>query len=724
MNRETRWNLGIVALYATLGTIWFGPWQGMFSDEHINRGGSGSGFLYVALSSLLLFALLRRFIRKERAGREALQKEIRTLERERAGLAKSAARYRALFDGHSAMLYLIDRETFVIREANEAARQFYGYQAAQLEQLTLADLSIQPAAALKLCTERATATTDGYFTDQHRLADGSVRTVAVHATPIQLADHSCYFAIVHDITDRMRTEEALRQSEEALRESEIRYRSLVETTSDWIWEIDANEQYTYASPKIRDFLGYDPHEVIGKTPFDLMPEEEALRVRQLFNYSKDQGKPFFGLENRNRHKNGKLIMLESSGVPLLDQHGNVIGFRGIDRNVTDRKHLEEQLTQSQKMEAVGQLAGGIAHDFNNILTAMTGYLYILDIKLQDESLKKHVEQIRLAAERAAGLIEGLLTFSRKQIICLKPVQINTIIRRTEQFLSRLIREDIEIRMHLGGDDLVILGDETKVEQVLINLVTNARDAMPNGGILSINTERCPFNGEQQSSTQSSDVRGYILLSVADSGTGIDEATREKLFEPFFTTKEVGKGTGLGLAIVYGVIKQLNGYIDILSEPGIGTTVNVYLPLVEKVSEESAYLQHAVPRGGAETLLVAEDDPDVRRFIKTVLEEFGYTIIEAVDGRDAVENFLKHRETIHGVILDIIMPKMNGRDAHREMIRIQPDLKALFLSGYTGEVLTQEGILEEGLNFLPKPVVPWRLLDKVQQILSGNGQKHP
>lgn len=721
MNRESRWTVTIISLYFVFGVLWFGFLEKQLQIVLPNLESLKPSFLYLVFSTLILYLLLHRYGRTERQIVSSLRQEIRQLESTLRILETSETGYRALFDNHDSLFLVVESENLAIITANMAAKSFYGGTGELPEGLALTDLSLTPQAELKELLRHTDQTGNHYFIDQHRLPSLEIRTVEVRGTPITRQDRSCYFIIIHDITDRARTADALRKSEEALRHNEIRYRSLVETTSDWIWEIDEHGIYTYASPKIRDFLGYEPEEVLGRTPFELMPEDEALRVKHLFSYIKDQQKPFFGLENRNIHKNGKVVMLESSGVPLLDSQNRLIGYRGIDRNITDRKHLEEQLSQSQKMEAVGQLAGGIAHDFNNILTAIAGYIYILDIKLQDETLKKYVEQIRLAAERAAGLIEGLLTFSRKQIICLKPVQIDETIRKTEKLLSRLIREDIEIRVHLADDAMTILGDETKVEQVLINLVTNARDAMPNGGIITICTERCPKAEDQASPESGPTMHDYLLLSVADTGTGIAAESMEKLFEPFYTTKEVGKGTGLGLAIVYGVVKQLNGYIDIQSEPGIGTTVNVYLPLVEHATDEAAFLQHPVPKGGAETLLVAEDDPDVRRFIRTVLEEFGYTIIESVDGRDAVEKFLTHRETIHGVILDIIMPKMNGRDAHREMCKLQPDLKALFLSGYTGEVLTEEGILEEGLNFLPKPVVPWRLLEKVRHILSGNGQ---
>ncbi|HOP39593.1 MAG TPA: PAS domain S-box protein, partial [Geobacteraceae bacterium] len=628
-----------------------------------------------------------------------------------AALIASEENYRAIFEAVNDGIFIHDIETGRVIDINTKSCEMFGYSRKDFPRDT-PELTSAPESrfsrgeAVSRMREAATGNPQ-LFEWKARHRNGSTFWLEINLKKVVISGMERLLAVVRDISAR-------KAAEEALRESEARFRSLVESTTDWIWETDSLAVLTYSSPKVKSLLGFEPEEVVGLKPFDLATNEDRENITRLFNEAKACKNPFSQVESRFRKKDGSIVVLESSGVPIFDQNGNFAGFRGYERNITDRKHLEEQLLQAQKMEAVGQLAGGIAHDFNNILTAITGFVFILQMKLEDEELKNYVEQIRLSAERAAGLTDSLLAFSRKQIICLKSLNINEIILKTEKLLSRLIREDVEIRTDLCDEDLVILGDETKVEQIIINLATNARDAMPRGGILSIRTERCLVEQHQKTAQLAGKPAGYAHLSISDTGIGIDENVRERIFEPFFTTKEVGKGTGLGLSIVYGIVKQLNGYINIQSEARIGTSISIYLPLVQQEAEKAAFVQPPIPMEASGTLLVAEDDPDVRRFIKTVLEEFGYTIIEAEDGVDAVKKFKENSHIISMVIFDIIMPRKNGRDAFLEIRKLYPDVKAIFVSGYTGEFLTEEGILEEGLHFLPKPVVPWSLLEKVQE----------
>lgn len=843
MNKSQRTPFVIAAVYVLLGSGWIfytDTVLGLFSHStsQMAHWSMAKGFSYVFLTSALLFWLVRRHTAKLLSIQKALQEENERCRLARSSLAQSEEQFRLMFEKHGAIMYLVDTSTLAIYDANEAARKFYGYSPQEFEHLKLDDLSAQTDDNLRMCLHDLLDPGRNYHVVTHRLRNGEPRQVEIHSTPVSLQGRHCFFFIVHDISERIEAQEALRISEDnyhtifdsvteaifvhdidsgqileinstacemfgytrddfpmlspeatsamvspfdheealrrvceaadgtpqsfewkarhhdghvfmvevnlkkvalrgenrllavvrditgnkltedALRESEARFRSLVEATSDWIWEVDTAGRFTYTSPKVTDLLGFKPDDIIAKSLFDFILEEDKDKASRVFSAARDTRSPFSALTTRNYHRNGRVIVLETSGVPIVDPVGDLSGYRGIVRNITDRKHLEEQLLQAQKMEAIGQLAGGIAHDFNNILTAITGYVFLLDMKLEDEELKKHVDQIKQAAERAAALTDSLLAFSRKQIICLQPVSINAVLKKAEKLLSRLIREDIEIRMELCAEELVILGDETKLEQIVINLVTNARDAMPRGGILTISTERRHADLQERPSPAFEKGIDYLLLSVSDTGIGIDEKTRDRIFEPFFTTKEVGKGTGLGLAIVYEIIRQLNGYVDIMSEEGLGTSIRIYLPLAQEPTKDSAYVQLATPERGAETILLAEDDPDARRFIKTVLEEFGYTVIEACDGRDAVEKFADHSERIQCVILDIIMPKQNGKDAHTEIVKIRPGISALFLSGYAGEFLTGEGILEEGLHFLPKPVAPWLLLEKVRELMQN------
>jgi two-component system cell cycle sensor histidine kinase/response regulator CckA len=432
--------------------------------------------------------------------------------------------------------------------------------------------------------------------------------------------------------------------------------------------------------------------------------------------------PFFGL-GKERKDNDETAVKGKDGrlVPIIKSARRIpAGNRDIIlenfQDITDRKHLEEQLRHSQKMEAIGQLAGGVAHDFNNILTAIIGYGSLLQMKIgKDESLGKYVNQIIYSAERASNLTHSLLAFSRKHVIDLKAVKVNEIIEKAGKLLSRLVPEDIELRIVTCGD-CVVHADSMQIEQVMMNLVTNARDAMPDGGLLTISTEMIDLDEEFIRTNGYGEPGTYVLISVSDTGVGINEQTRGRVFEPFYTTKEVGKGTGLGLSIVYGIIKQHDGYVDVRSESGKGTTFRVYLPVIEGDDDKLEIFETAAPPRGSETLLLAEDEPVVRELTKSVLEEFGYTVMEAKDGVDAIEKFEANRDGIQLLILDVIMPRKDGKQVYNQIKKMRPDMKALFISGYTGDFLSRRGMLEENLNFISKPLTQNMLLRKVREVL--------
>jgi Na+/proline symporter/signal transduction histidine kinase/CheY-like chemotaxis protein len=388
-----------------------------------------------------------------------------------------------------------------------------------------------------------------------------------------------------------------------------------------------------------------------------------------------------------------------------------------DREIAERKRLEEQLRQSQKMEAIGTLAGGVAHDFNNILTAIIGYGNLLKMQIkEDDPLANYIDQILSSSERAANLTQSLLAFSRKQMISPRPVNLNDIVRRVEKLLQMVIGEDIELKTELSSGDLIVMADSSQIEQVLMNLSTNAKDAMPHGGILKIKTARAELGMKFLSTHEYIKPGIYALISVSDTGTGMDEKTKQRIFEPFFTTKEVGKGTGLGLSMVYGIIKQHNGEISVNSELGKGTTFNIYLPLVKSEIKKTRFVSLTAPKGGTETLLIAEDDREVRKLTKDVLEAYGYKVIEAADGEDAVNQFFIHKDEIRLLLLDVIMPKKNGREVYEKVKQMKPDIRVLFTSGYTADTIHRTGVLEEGLNFVAKPLSPNELLKKIREVL--------
>ncbi|OGW56012.1 MAG: hypothetical protein A2Z46_07800 [Nitrospirae bacterium RBG_19FT_COMBO_55_12] len=482
---------------------------------------------------------------------------------------------------------------------------------------------------------------------------------------------------------------------------------------------DAGGDIEFVNPKFTQITGYTFEEVLGKNPRILKsgetPPEEYKRLWETVT----AGNVWHGVFH-NRKKNGELFWEAAAISPIQNDEGTITNYLAIKEDITERKKLEEQLRHAQKMEAVGQLAGGIAHDFNNILTAIIGYGNIAIMKIPEgDPLRHYLGQMLAAAERAAALTKSLLAFSRKQIINPQPVSVNVIIERVGKLLHRSIGEDIELKIVLTEKDTTVLADSGQIEQVLINLAMNARDAMPNGGNLIIETGQAEID-DQYIKGHGYGKRGmYVLISITDSGEGMDEKIRERIFEPFFTTKEVGKGTGLGLSMVYGSIKQHNGFINVYSEPGRGTTFTIYLPLLKAGARPAAAGEPAPPpKGGTETILLAEDDTALRNLARGVLEEFGYSVIEAVDGQDAVEKFNMLKDRIQLLILDVIMPKKNGRETFEEAKKIKPGIKALFTSGYPAEIIQKKGILEADINFIIKPHPPQDFLRKIREVLDG------
>lgn len=416
------------------------------------------------------------------------------------------------------------------------------------------------------------------------------------------------------------------------------------------------------------------------------------------------------------------LVLTPLGIFLLLAGGiAVLGFNIYQRKIAEdeQRNLHGQLMQAQKMEAVGHLAGGVAHDFNNILTAIIGYANLLRKKvLAHEQLTFFADQILSASNRAAGLTRSLLAFSRKQVIEPKPADLNTIVQGIDKIAKRLIGEDIEFRTVLLNRSLTVMADSGQMEQALLNLCTNARDAMPHGGKLTIETGAVDVDEEARRLNFLDRTGWYGIICVSDTGAGMDEKTKSQIFEPFFTTKEVGKGTGLGLSIVYGIIKQHNGTINVYSETGKGMTFKIYLPLIAAAGEAALPKAEARPAGGNETILLAEDENDVRVLITHVLRDAGYSVIEAVTGEEAVKQFAEHADRISLLLSDVIMPKMNGKDAYDQIKGTRPDVKVLFMSGYTADNIKSKGILADGVPLLTKPIIPDQLLRKVREVLDA------
>lgn len=511
--------------------------------------------------------------------------------------------------------------------------------------------------------------------------------------------------------------------EEAIRASEDKFRTVCDWTQDWEYWVDPSGHMMYVSPSCEQISGHAPADFSEDPdllrrivhPLDRSTFEDHLRRNKSGGYLQPAE-----LEFRIVDPRGEIHWIDHRCRPVFDSSGRYRGRRISHRDITEQKRLEEQLRQSQKMEAIGQFAGGIAHDFNNLLTVISGYGNIALMGMTPEDpQKENVKQILAASERAAQLTKGLLAFSRKQEMQVKSVDLNQILRTVGAFLGRILGENITLATRFSEDPLKVCADSGQIEQVLINLAVNARDAMPQGGVLGIRTEFIELDETFVRAHGYGAPGRYALILVSDTGRGIDGQMQTKIFEPFFTTKEPGKGTGLGLAIVFGIVKQHNGHISVYSELGSGTTFRILLPLVAAESTEMPTQAPVLPRGGTETILVAEDDLAVRSLMATVLNEFGYQVLTAVDGEEVVEICQTKGNQIALVLMDVVMPRMSGAEACQEIKKLQPDIKVLFLSGYPADMPQSRVVLGEGMELLAKPVIPSHLARKVREMLDGS-----
>jgi signal transduction histidine kinase/CheY-like chemotaxis protein len=400
-----------------------------------------------------------------------------------------------------------------------------------------------------------------------------------------------------------------------------------------------------------------------------------------------------------------------------DELGVLTGH--FEEMLNQQKALETQLLHSQKMEAVGRLSGGIAHDLNNILTVISGFGYLLHEQIEETDPRhRYVRQVLSSVDKASNLIQSLLAFSRKQLITPEPVNLNEIVSDTERFLERVIGEHIKLKTSLCDEPLVVMADGGQIQQVLVNLATNACDAMPDGGDLLIETGSFEIDDDFIRVHGYGTPGKYAVFSVSDTGEGMEKATKEQIFEPFFTTKEVGKGTGLGLAIVYGIMKQHKGFVNVYSEIGKGTTFKSYLPVTSRAPGRDITAETTGVRGGTETILIAEDDRTIRGVIKEILEMNGYSVIEAADGAEAIELFMGNKDRIALLITDVIMPRRNGKEVYDQIRKTSPEMKVLFLTGYSADLLQKDSVIEEGYHIIQKPVAPNILLRQIRELLDG------
>ncbi|WP_020475995.1 PAS domain S-box protein [Zavarzinella formosa] len=540
---------------------------------------------------------------------------------------------------------------------------------------------------------------------------GQLKWIRLRAIPAKQADGGTLWnGVMMDVSDRVFVNDALR-------ESEARYRLLTENATDLISRINLDGEYLYVSPASHTLFGIDPEEMTGRHIRDFVWESDLPRMVEILERV-ISAPAIQTYAHRSLRQDGSYVWCETTARGVHDEMGNVMEVITVTRSIEERKRLEGRMQNSMKMEAVGRLAGGIAHDFNNLLTVINGFseMILRNLNTQDPNRTAgQVREIRKAGERASALTRQLLAFGRQQIQARVRLNLNSVVTDTEKMLTRLIGEDIEIELELNPDLGFVNADMSQIEQVLMNLVVNARDAMEDGGDIFIRTGNVTFDRPPEEDAKAGE---YVMIEVADTGCGMDEQTRSRIFEPFFTTKEMGKGTGLGLAMVYGIVKQSEGIITCDSEVDRGTTFRVYFPRCTAPTAE--------PEGrsrfgssimlGKETVLLAEDDVGVRNVTAGMLRTLGYQVIEAAGGLEALRLCREHHGPIHLLLTDVVMPLMNGRELADRVRAILPGIRVLFVSGYTDDSILRHGVLDENVAFLNKPLSHESLSRKVREVL--------
>jgi len=519
--------------------------------------------------------------------------------------------------------------------------------------------------------------------------------------------------ISRDITDRKLAEEEMRQSQQKL---SIHFEHTPLAVVEW----DLQFRVAAWNPSAERIFGYSREEAFGQHASFIVPPQFRPHVEEIWQGLLKQGGGVRSA-NDNITKDGRTISCEWYNTPLADESGRVLGVASLAQDVTERVALEERLRQSQKMEAVGRLAGGVAHDFNNLLTVILGYSQILAEGVPAGSrLADSTAQIKSAADRAAGITRQLLAFSRKQVLSPRVIDLNDIMLNLDSLLRRLIGEDIEVLTVPSKDLGSVKADPGQIEQVIMNLALNARDAMPRGGKLTLETENAQLDESYASRHQPAEPGRYVMLAVSDTGHGMTPETKARIFEPFYTTKEVGKGTGLGLSMVYGIVKQSGGYIWVYSEPDRGTTFKIYLPRVDQPVEATG--TDSGPKSvqrGTETILLVEDDPQLRQLSSSILAHCGYKMLVASGPEEGLAICQANHRDIRLLITDVVMPRMNGRQLAEQIAQVSPEVRVLYISGYTSNAIVHYGVLDPGLWFLPKPFTLSALIAKVREVLDSS-----
>jgi PAS domain S-box-containing protein len=686
-------------------------YEGSLYDQLFRPGGAELWVRFFVLVLFMLFGVFASVIVKRLRGARTI------LDVSHQVIKESEERFRKVFDEGPLGMALLDGAKFL--RVNQVFCDMMGYTEDELRGMTFLDITHpERVEEDREASRRMLAGEVPFLRTEKRYVrrTGEVFWGSVTATAVRDEAGEVLYALamVEDIDQRKR-------AERELRESEARYKNLFSSIRDVIIVADPERNIITANqPALREVFGYELEDVMGRKAHILYAGREGYQLagRKIFDRKEAVGGEF--LEVDFRRKNGEVFRGELYALKLLDEEGTPVGNFGVIRDVTERRRLEEQLVHAQKMEALGTLTGGIAHEFNNIMTAIIGFAeYLKDEMDEADPSRQYATVIHAAAERAAKLTDGLLAYSRKKVPRMEAVDVSEVLDTVEGFLAKIVGENIELQTKISTSGLTVTADKAQVEQVLLNLATNAMDAMPQGGVLTIRADGLEISQEDAVSAGSIRPGEYAVISVSDTGGGIHEDVRSRIFEPFFTTKDVGKGTGLGLSVVYGIIEQHRGHIFMDTRPGRGTTFSLYLPLGGETGRAGDGAgEGAASAGPAEqsgTVLVAEDEEAVRTLLTMALENEGFTVIETANGIEALVEFERRRDDITLLITDVAMPKKDGKALYEEIRKARPDMKVLFISGYLEDARLAE-ISDAGHPFVRKPFSPKQLLDRVKELL--------
>jgi two-component system, cell cycle sensor histidine kinase and response regulator CckA len=634
----------------------------------------------------------------------------------RDALAHSERRYRLLFDRNPCAMWVYDFDTRVITEVNDAAVAQYGYSREEFARMKLDDLraSDEVGRLARILAEMPSDEPRVHVV-KHRRKDGSVIDVETRGHPLGIPGRNLRLVVVTDVTERLAAEHVVREAEARAMATSQTLQALIDAAPQAMIVMDADWNVTRWNDAAEALFGWTAAEVIGG-PLPFIPLNQHAVV-EAWHTALEHGLTEKPTEAVRLRKDGNRVDVMLAVAPLPGAQGRPAAFIAVYMDITERKLLEEQLRQSQKMEAIGTLAGGVAHDFNNILTVISSYAAMLMTDDRYPEIRADIEEISSAARRATGLTRQLLTFSRKAIVQLQSINLNAIVEEMQPMLRRLLMEHIELIAKPSGVASSVIADVSQLEQILLNLTVNAADAMPDGGSLVIETHNVWLDDAYAEMHTGVAPGPYVLLAVTDSGTGMDADTIRKIFEPFFTTKEVGRGTGLGLATVYAIVKQLGGHIWVYSEPGQGAAFKIYLPRDMSAAAAETAPVPQLPQTATGTVLLVEDDSAVRRAARRMLERVGFSVIEAQDGEEGLSVASGYDGEITVVVTDLMMPRMNGGDFARALALSRPESRIVFTSGYTDDAVLRKRLVTSTHAFVQKPFTGDQLVRTITSVLA-------